>query len=66
MGPTSSERDSPAGLGRSVTAYRHASERGDIGALRGTLADDVELVSPIVAWAVFRGRDDVCALLNAI
>jgi hypothetical protein len=49
-----------------ITRYCEASERADFDSLRETLALDVELVSPIAARAVFRGRDDVCALLQVV
>lgn len=49
-----------------VARYVEASERGDIEALMGTLAPDVELVSPISGRMVFRGEDDVRALLAAV
>ena len=46
--------------------YRAASEANDIDALMGTLADDVELASPISGRLVFRGRDDLRVLLDAV
>ena len=46
--------------------YRAASEANDIDALMGTLADDVELASPISGRRVFRGRDDLRVLLDAV
>lgn len=49
-----------------VTRYRAASEAGDIDALTGTLAADVELVSPISGRMVFRGTDDVHMVLTAV
>lgn len=49
-----------------VERYRTASEANDIDALMGTLADDVELVSPISGRLVFRGRDDLRLLLRAV
>lgn len=49
-----------------VARYRAASEANDIDALVETLAPDVELISPISARMVFRGRDDVRILLSAV
>lgn len=49
-----------------VARYIDASERGDVEALMGALAPDVELVSPISGRMVFRGEDDVRALLTAV
>jgi hypothetical protein len=46
--------------------YLAASEAVDIEGVMGTLADDVELVSPISGRMVFRGRDDVEFLLRAV
>jgi hypothetical protein len=49
-----------------IAAYRTASEANDIDALMRTLAPDVELVSPLSARLVFRGRDDLGVLLAAV
>jgi ketosteroid isomerase-like protein len=49
-----------------VTLYLSASEAGDIEGIMGSLADDVEVVSPISGRMVFRGRDDVEVLLSAV
>jgi hypothetical protein len=49
-----------------VARYRAASEVADIDGVIATLAPDVEVVSPISAGAVFRGRDDVRILLSAV
>ena len=49
-----------------VSRYASASERGDIEALMGACAPDVELVSPLSGRMVFRGEDDVRALLAAV
>jgi len=46
--------------------YLAASEAGDVHGIGGTLADDVEVVSPISGRMVFRGRDDVEFLLGAV
>jgi len=49
-----------------VERYRAASEANDMEALAATLAPDVEVVSPISGRMVFRGGDDVGALLGAV
>ena len=49
-----------------VARYCAASVAGDTAALVQTLADDVEVVSPISGRMVFRGRDDVAHLLGAV
>jgi SnoaL-like domain len=49
-----------------IARYRAASEANDIDALMETLAPDPELVSPLSGRMVFRGRDDVRALLTAV
>jgi hypothetical protein len=49
-----------------VARYCRASEAGDIEALLATLAPDATLVSPILAKAVFHGRDDLRTLLTPI
>ena len=43
-----------------------ASQDGDRAALAGALSPDVEVVSPFVGRMVFRGREDVIALLGAV
>jgi len=50
----------------SVERYLAASEAGDIEGIATSLADDVEVVSPISGRMVFRGRDDVRFLLAAV
>ena len=50
----------------SVARYRSASEAGDIEGIMGTLAPDVEVVSPISGRMVFRGQEDVKHLLSAV
>ena len=42
------------------------SETNDIDGLMETLAPDVELVSPLSGRMVFRGKDDLRILLNAV
>jgi hypothetical protein len=54
------------GMDDAVDRYRAASEANDIAALEQTLAADVELVSPLAAGGVFRGRDDVRCLLGEV
>ncbi len=49
-----------------VARYRTASEQADIDALVETLAQDAELVSPLSRRMVFRGREDLRALLDAV
>jgi hypothetical protein len=49
-----------------IARYRAASEANDLDALMGTLADDVELFSPISGHMVFRGDDDVRFLLSHV
>ncbi|WP_222844571.1 nuclear transport factor 2 family protein [Saccharomonospora sp. CUA-673] len=49
-----------------VAEYRAASESGDIDRVVDALAPDAELVSPLSARMVFRGRDDLRVLLGAI
>jgi hypothetical protein len=49
-----------------VLRYRSASEAGDVAALTGSLAPDVELVSPISGRMVFRGQEDVRVVLGAV
>jgi hypothetical protein len=49
-----------------IAHYRAASETNDIDALMETLAPDAELISPISGRMVFRGRDDLRALLSAV
>lgn len=49
-----------------IADYRAASEANDVDALMRTLAPDIELVSPLSGRLVFRGHDDVRALLTAV
>jgi hypothetical protein len=49
-----------------LSRYLSASERNDTEALMSTLAPDVELVSPISGRMVFKGEEDVRALLAAV
>ena len=49
-----------------VARYRAASEAGDIAAVSDTLAPDAELISPLSGRLVFRGRDDLLILLDAV
>jgi SnoaL-like domain len=49
-----------------IARYRAASEANDIDALMETLAPDAELISPISGRMVFRGSDDLRALLSAV
>ena len=49
-----------------IARYRAASEANDIDALMETLAPEAELISPISGRMVFRGHDDLRALLSAV
>ena len=49
-----------------VSRYCAAVEAGDMAAIAATLAPDVELPSPVIGSAVFRGREDVTTLLTAV
>jgi hypothetical protein len=49
-----------------VTRYCAASEANDTDAMMATLAPDVELISPLSGRMIFRGRDDVGALLERV
>ena len=49
-----------------IARYRSASEAGDIEGIMGTLAPDVEVVSPISGRMVFRGHEDVRVLFSAV
>lgn len=49
-----------------VDRYLAAARSNDIDALVETLADDPELVSPLSGRMVFRGREDLRALLRVV
>jgi SnoaL-like domain len=49
-----------------IDRYRAATEANDMEGVAAVLAPDVELVSPISGHMVFRGREDVGALLSAV
>jgi hypothetical protein len=49
-----------------IARYRAASQANDIDALMETLALDAELISPLSGRMVFRGHDDLRALLSAV
>ncbi len=49
-----------------VARYRSTSEQNDIDGLLESLAPDAELISPLSARLVFRGRDDLRVLLGAV
>ena len=53
-------------MNNAVGRYCAASEAADIDAMMQTLADEVELVSPISGRMVFRGSRDVRILLTAV
>lgn len=50
----------------SVTAFCEATRSNDIDRLMTTLAPDAELISPLSGRMVFRGHDDLRALLSAV
>ncbi|WP_029107109.1 nuclear transport factor 2 family protein [Mycobacterium sp. URHD0025] len=50
----------------SVTAFCEATRSNDIDRLMTTLAPDAELISPLSGRMVFRGHDDLHALLSAV
>jgi hypothetical protein len=49
-----------------VEKYCAAVESGDMHALAETLSTTVELPSPLIGRAVFKGRGDVTVLLSAV
>jgi SnoaL-like domain len=49
-----------------VARYCAASQAGDMDELAATLAADVELPSPLIGRATFKGREDVRFLLDAV
>jgi hypothetical protein len=49
-----------------ISRYCAATEAGDVDGFMGTLAPNVEVVSPISGRMVFRGQDDVRVLLSAV
>jgi hypothetical protein len=49
-----------------IARYRAASETNDIDGVMATLAQEIELISPISGRMVFRGADDVRILLTAV
>lgn len=50
----------------SVATYRTASEGNDLDALVELLGSNAELVSPLSGRMIFRGRDDLKVLLDAV
>jgi SnoaL-like domain len=50
---------------KAVAAWRAAGEAGDARAAAGTLAADVEVISPLTEQFRFRGRDQVTEMLTA-
>ncbi len=50
----------------SVARYCAASSANDLEGILATLAPDAELISPLSANAIIRGREDLRALLGAI
>ena len=57
--PTDTDTDS-------VARYCVASAAKDVEGMLATLAPDVELISPLSASAIIRGKDDLRVLLGAI
>jgi hypothetical protein len=49
-----------------IARYRAASEANDIDALVELLEPDADLISPLSGRMVFRGADDMRALLSAV
>lgn len=49
-----------------MARYCAASEAGDMEALAATLAPDVQMPSPIIGSAVFKGSADVKTVLSAV
>jgi hypothetical protein len=49
-----------------VARFCDATRRNDFDGIVGALAPDAELVSPLSARMVFRGRDDLRVLLGAV
>jgi hypothetical protein len=49
-----------------IAEYRAASEANDLDRFVDTLAPDAELVSPLVARGVIRGRSDLRLLFEAV
>ena len=59
--------ESPTHTGTdSVARYCAASSAKDVEGMLATLSPDVELISPLSASAVIRGKDDLRVLLGAI
>ena len=49
-----------------IGTYRRATEAGDVDGFMEVIAPDAELVSPISGRMVFRGRDDLRILFDAV
>jgi hypothetical protein len=49
-----------------ISRYCEVTQSGRMDDLPSTLATDVELPSPLFGQMVFKGRDDVAALLGAV
>ena len=50
----------------SVTTFLDATLRHDVEAMVSALAVDAELISPLSGRMIFRGRDDLRVLLDAV
>jgi len=60
------QRVAYAELVDAIAEYRAASEANDLDRFVDTLAPDAELVSPLVARGVIRGRSDLRLLFEAV
>jgi ketosteroid isomerase-like protein len=61
-----SSRVAYAALVDAIAEYRAASEANDLDRLVDTLAPDAELVSPLLARGVIRGKNDLRLLFAAV
>jgi hypothetical protein len=59
-------RGAYAGPVDAIAEYRAASEANDLDRFLGTLAPDAELVSPLLARGVIRGKKDLGLLFTAV
>jgi hypothetical protein len=55
-----------AGVDDAISRYRVASEANDVDTMMETIAPGAERVSPLSGRMVFRGRDDLRLLLDAV
>lgn len=59
-------RETILAVNDSIARYRAASEANDIDTIMSVLAPDASLISPVSSRMVFRGHDDLRALLTAV